>query len=103
MAASVSIVYQGSAGDLRAAVADVTGDASYPNGTGYVLTPSQFGLTTFFALGVAESAGGFDFNFSASTGALKFYDTGSLNAALNETTNGANVSAVTTRMFVLGK
>lgn len=103
MAATVSIVQQGSAGDLRYSIADVTGDSSYPNGTGYVLTPQQFGLTSFFAMGITEPSAGYDFSFSATSGALKFYDTGSLNAVLNETTNATNVSAVTTRMFVQGK
>jgi hypothetical protein len=105
LAATVSIVAQGSGGDLRYSIADITCDNAYTNGTGYVFTPSQFGLTTFFAVGVPESSGGFDFNFAASTGALKAFDTGaSSGAVLSEaTTNNANLNGVVTRMFVMGK
>lgn len=103
MAATVVVNQVGVPGNMRFAVADITGDSSYPTG-GYAITPQQLGFSTQIYFAVENNAVGYETRWDNVNNKLMFFDTGaSANAVLNETAAATNVSTVTTRLFALGE
>src|SRR5438105_890479 len=107
MAATPTIVDRGAAGDLFIRIVDVLLDASYPAG-GYALTPQQLGFgtngTIYYVGGAMSKTAGWSVGWDYTNGKLQVFDaTGLVNAAGHEIAATTNVSAVTARLFVLGK
>jgi len=90
MAATVTDQHALLPGDNRVGIiATVTGDSSYTTG-GYAVTPTQFGLTTIYAMVAAGMSNGRYAQYDATTGKVVFYEraTGAeTTAATNVTTN----------------
>lgn len=80
---------------MYVAVADVTGDDSYPTG-GYPITPAIFGLTTFDTV-LVPSSSGYTANYNAATGKIVVYA-----SANTQVANAVDLSAVTFRILAMG-
>jgi hypothetical protein len=107
LAASVTIVDRGAAGDLAFRIVDVTLDNSYPTG-GYALTPQLLGLgsngTIYAVLGDMSKTGGWDVGWDYTNSKLQVFDgSGSASAAAHEIAAATNVSTVVARLLVFGK
>lgn len=95
MALTVSNVKRDLTRVNKVVIADVTFDASYPTG-GLALTPGQLGLKEITTVN-DDGVGGRTFPYNRSTGKLMAF------ASTTEVANATNLSAVTTRLTVIGR
>ena len=82
--------------------AKITGDTSYPNGTGYVVTPGTFGLTSQI-LGVQTINPGNQGQYATwdqLAKAIRFINTNT--TSYSEAVSGSSVSTVILDVFVYG-
>lgn len=96
---------KGGAGWLKVRTATLTGDTSYPSGTGggYPVTASQFMLTILYGLDPVATSGTQvatpQFDYGNST--IRFYNAAGATSA-SECASGTNLSTVTWRVFAFG-
>jgi hypothetical protein len=72
MALTLSKVAEGSSGNLRWKVLDITGDSAYPTG-GESLTAENFGMHTLYAV-LSAMADGYTFEYDATNAKLMVYN-----------------------------